>query len=171
MSGCGVLPMAEHGLPLVEHTMPRFHLQGVCNCCLISTGMHKEFFFQVWVVYRHHWGVDNQRQKISILSRQHLRTLLSSSLNIRHLLFLCHHFGKIPKAQTWNHTKDFIAACLGEEYDYFKKGHCYDPMLRECVQPSSRYRQSLGVPLRSTEENSDSLCRVYAIVALFHHRK
>lgn len=135
--------------------------------------MRKDFFFQVWAIYRDHWGIENYRERMKILGRQTIKEVVEKSVNVRHLFFLYGHFplGMLSR-DIFTHIKDFADACLGDEIDYFKTGQHYDPLRRNCAHPSVRYYQSLGNPVMNfTGDTCECLQRVYALLAFFPHLK
>lgn len=130
--------------------------------------MKNELFFQVWMIYRDHWGVENHRETMRRIGRDKLKRTIEDSVNVRHLVFLYGHFHTRHLAKdVMKHVKDFADACMGDEIDFFKTGQTYHPLYRDCDPPSVRYYQSLGSPvMHFTGARCGCLQRVYALVAL-----
>ena len=131
--------------------------------------MNKELFFQVWAIYQDHWGKENREKRIIVSGREKLRNIVVNSVNIRHIFFLHEHFEtqlRVDIDTSMKYIGDFIDACLGDEYDFFKKGDRYNPLKRNCLHPSVHHYDSLGRPFISfVGSPNESLRRVYSIVA------
>lgn len=145
--------------------------------------MNKDQFFQVWEVYRDHWGKENQVILLKDKARKTLRKRIKSSDKLKSVLFcgtfMPHEILFTTPKELFQSISDFVDACLEEELVYRDVYHEIDATVRlrsrlhceiktKCSAVGMRHWYILGRPRVVSYMSSvdASIYRVSAILAL-----